>query len=519
MNGLTERFAEQIAGSLECLDRVPIQGTLPTACYADGMTRFLSARKIRIFDYFDFSKPLEQDIRQNAERIAAAAGREQIEFIRKLKAFRKEDRIQEILAERGDHPGLVHVFSAMESCSSYQPWHDKQTHRTFLKPDGGKCLHYYYYFYYYFIDEEFGLCYLRVPTWCPYRLQFSFNGHNWLARQLDKRGIGYQMLDNAFLEIDDWEQAQRLAERFDVRTRHRLLDRYAARFCPVGQTFAKTYHWSLMQAEYATDIVFRTADDLAPVSEEITRTAIHAVKADQVATFLGKKLHGNYEAEMGTHFQTRIEGTCIKHHAGRKAAIKRSDKFGRIRRMETTVNDVGFFRHYRRVEHRDGTSSRKQAPVQKTIDSLPVLRELCSAANRRYLQFVSTLQDPSHGVKKMRKIAQPVRAAGRDHPSGGARRGFNLLDPRDEDLFQVVARGEHHISGFTNRSLPTVLTHKTSSQISRLLKRLRTHGLIKKIGRTYKYYLTKLGQAAIVAALKLRETLIVPAFLTQTANA
>ena len=491
MSGLTERCAKQISGVLGCLDRVVIQGTLPTACYADGMTRFLNARHVRIFDYFDFTKPLKEGIRQNAERIAGEAGIEKIEFIRKLKAFRKEDRIQGILAERGDHPGLVHVFSAMESCTSYQPWHDKQTHRTFLKPDSGKCLHYYFYF----IDEELGLCYLRVPTWCPYRLQFYFNGHNWLARQLDKRGIRYKMLDNAFIEVDDWDQAQQLAERFDVRTLHRLLDRYAARFCPVTQTFGEAYHWSLMQAEYATDIVFGTADDLAPVYEEIIRTAIHAVKADQVATFFGKKLHGNYEGEMGTHFQTRIEGTRIKHHAAGKAAIKMYDKFGRILRIETTVNDVGFFRHYRRVEHRDGTSSMKQAPVKKTIYSLPVLIELCSAANRRYLDFISELQDPSDGIKQMRKIAQPARDNGRSY------RGFNLLAADDHKLFLAIARGEHNISGMTNRTLQKVLSQNTSAQISRQLKRLRTHGLIKKFGRTYKYYLTKLGRATVMALL------------------
>jgi len=506
MSGLMERCAKQIAGVLACPDRVVIQGTLPTVCYADGMTRFLSARKIRIFDYTQFTKPLKDGIRENAERIATEAGVE-IEFIRKLKSFRKEDRIQEILKKRGDQPGLVHVFSAMERCNSYKPWHDKQTHRTFLKPDGGKCLHYYFYF----IDEELGLCYLRVPTWCPFRLQFYFNGHNWLARQLDKKQIGYTMLDNAFLAIDDWDKAQQLADRFDVRKLHRRLDQYATRFCPVGKTFGENYHWSLMQSEYATDIVFHRAEDLAPVYEEISRTAIHAVKAEQVATFLGKKLHGNYEAEMGTHFHTRIEGTCIKHHAAGKAAIKMYDKFGRVLRIETTVNDVGFFRHYRKVEHRDGTSSMKQAPVKKTIYSLPVLAELCRAANRRYLEFISALEEPSDGLKKMRKIAQPVREAGRNY------RGFNLLAPDDQQLFQAIARGEHHISGFTNRSLRTTLTHHTPSQVSRLLKRLRTHGLIKKIGRTYKYYLTKLGQLAIVAATKLRETLVVPA-LTQTAS-
>ena len=80
-------------------------------------------------------------MRANAERLAAEAGVE-IEFIRKLKAFRKENRVQEILAERGDHPGLVHIFSAMEACSSYRPWHDKASGTTFFKPVSGKCLHY-----------------------------------------------------------------------------------------------------------------------------------------------------------------------------------------------------------------------------------------------------------------------------------------------------------------------------------------------------------------------------------------
>src|ERR1700732_3963532 len=39
---------------------------------------------------------------------------------------------------RGRHPGMVHVISAMEACDASQPWHDKQTHRTFLRPDSGK---------------------------------------------------------------------------------------------------------------------------------------------------------------------------------------------------------------------------------------------------------------------------------------------------------------------------------------------------------------------------------------------
>lgn len=81
---------------------------------------------------------------------------------------RKEDIVARVLAQRGEAPGLVHVISAMEACDAYKPWHDKQTHKTFIRPDSGKCLHYYFYF----MDARLGLIYLRVPTWVPFRLQF-----------------------------------------------------------------------------------------------------------------------------------------------------------------------------------------------------------------------------------------------------------------------------------------------------------------------------------------------------------
>ena len=145
------------------------------------MTSYLYERKVQIFDYPRFAEPFRDQLRQNAERLVAEAGIE-IEFLRK-RTFRKKDRVKEVLARRGEHPGLVWVLSAMEPCSTYKPWHDKQTDRTFLKPDDGKCLHYYFYS----IDEVLGLCYVRVPTWLPCRLQVYFNGHNWLAVRLRRR--------------------------------------------------------------------------------------------------------------------------------------------------------------------------------------------------------------------------------------------------------------------------------------------------------------------------------------------
>ena len=179
MQLLTERYTEEITGIISCFDRVVIQGTITNFCYSQGMTAYLKSRKIRIFDYVRFTEPLRDEIIQNAERVAKE-NNIKIEFIRKSN-LRKEERIRQIIEERGSHPGLVHIFSAMEPCHSYKPWHNKKTGQTYLKSAPGKCLHYYFYF----IDEELGLCYLRVPTWCPFRLQFYFNGHNRLASRLD----------------------------------------------------------------------------------------------------------------------------------------------------------------------------------------------------------------------------------------------------------------------------------------------------------------------------------------------
>ena len=494
---LTERHAQQIAGVLSCYDRVIVQGTLPVFCYADGMTAYLSKRGIRIFDFTQFAKPLTDAIKANAEELATANGL-QIDYVRK-KNFRKEDKVKAVLKERGTHAGLVWIFSALEPCTTYQPWHDKQSGRTYLRYDDGKCLHYYFYF----IDEELGLCYVRVPTWCPFRLQFYCNGHNWLARQLDRKKIGYTQVDNAFTAIEDWAAAQELSERWDASSLHRKLDEFSDRYCPILKQIEESYHWSLDEAEYATDIVFRRQADLQAIYGQLIRTAIHTVKPDDIATFLGKKLNGNYQDEMGNRYNVRIEGTRVRHSMG-MASIKMYDKFGQILRIETTAKDISFFKHYREVEQRNGESVMKFAPMKKTIYSLGALREVLNAANRRYLEFLSAIDDPSNGIDKLNKITRTVHEEARSY------RGFNFFDQDDEALFVALARGEFNINGVQNKALRAFFPQFNSGQMSRIIRRLRTHGLIKKARHCYKYYLTAIGKQVVALGLKLKELVIVP---------
>ena len=100
---LTERYADQIAGVLGCWDRMLIFGTLPKICYAERMTSYLYEKQVRIFDYPKFAEPFRNQLRDNAERLAAENGIA-IEFIRK-RNVRKEDRSRRFLPSAGSGPG------------------------------------------------------------------------------------------------------------------------------------------------------------------------------------------------------------------------------------------------------------------------------------------------------------------------------------------------------------------------------------------------------------------------------
>ena len=187
-----------------------------------------------------------------------------------------------------------------------------------------------------------------------------------------------------------------------------------------------------------------------------------------------------------------------------RAGWKMYDKFGRMLRIESTLRDVTYFSHYRQVEKRDGTTVRRRAPVKKTIYSLAALRELLAAANGRYVEFIAAIEDRRVAGRRLRKLVRSVRQAARHY------RGLHFFEEQDERMLQAIARGEFPLQGMTNGELRARLPGRSSGQVSRLLKRLRVHGLIRKIARSHRYHLTGFGKRAIALAFKLRETVVLP---------
>ena len=229
-----------------------------------------------------------------------------------------------------------------------------------------------------------------------------------------------------------------------------------------------------MRVEYATDLVFRSAATLGPLYQRLTRESVLSVKAEQIATFLGRQITPQLAQEVGSQFSTRIEGTCIKHHFG-KASIKMYDKFGCVLRIETTANDVSFFKHHRKVEHRDGPPTRDLAPVKKTIYSLIDLREILLDCNRRYLAHVSALDDFSAGVRALERVTNPHRVGDKTV------KGINFFEAGDSALLHALQNPRINIAGIRRRDLLPDLGMFSPNRLSRQLRRLLDLRVIKRV--------------------------------------
>jgi len=502
MELLTERYKDKLLGTIGCYDRVVIMGTLPGLCYPQGMTCHLNHLGVRIFDYPKFAQPYRDLIRENAENLAKAKGIK-IHYIAnsgiKTGDVAKAE-LSRIKKSGQTVEGLFYIISCKELCSYYKPKFSAITGNCYLEKKWSVCLHYYFYF----IDKQLGLCYVRVPTWLPCTVQVYFNGHNWLASKLDKEGINYRMGDNAFLNIADFEKAQEISDSFNVETLHRLIDDFAQAFCPIVKSFGIKYHWSVMQVEYSIDIVFRKQRQLKEIYDHLVATAVHTIKPDRIATFLGRRIYGQFKGEMGNQYDVRKEGIRIKHTMG-KVWIKMYDKFQQVLRIEITSTDISFFKHYRKVEHKDGSSSRKFTSMKKNIYSLRPLIKIAKEANRRYLEFISTIEERKVGTKRLRKVTKRIESNKRGY------KGFNFFDDNDMKIIRILIRGEFNITGFRNKHLRNHFPEKSTAQISRILKRLKLHGIIKKASDSYKYYLTKMGKEVTISAMKIKKFVIIPA--------
>jgi hypothetical protein len=478
---------EKITGVISCFDRVLFKGYLPLG-WGDAMEKFLAYQGLRIKDFGTFVKRQSQRIAEHAEQLAKRSRRQ---YVYLNGHHRKEALAKQIAQEEGIRQGLVCVLRTVEPCQSFKMIPGEKRPR--LVAARRKCLT----FYFYFLDPKLGMLHVRLQSWFPLVMQICINGHEILARKLDKHGIGYKKQDNAFTWIEDPPRAQRMADSLVRMNWPRILTSFARRVNPLLKDLLSgmNYYWVTDQAEYATDVMFQDAAALSPLYEKLVKHATLCFSAEDVLTFLGRKLHGNYQGEVLTDCKKkRWPGARVKHRA-KENWIKMYDKHGYVLRIETVINQPGEFQ-VRREGTRHGERVIDWFPLCKGVANLFRYAEISRAANRRYLDALAAAEPPAEAMRGLTHMGRSKRRGRRSY------RGFNPLLTDDLSLLVAVFRGEHALRGFRNEDVRQQLFGETkdprlrrrqANKTSRLFRRLHVHGLLAKIPRSRRWRVTKRG--------------------------
>ena len=385
---------------------------------------------------------------------------------------------------------------------------DRETKKLVLEPRLRKCEH----LYHYWIDEEFGWMNARIQTWFPFAIHVCLNGREWLGRQMDRMGMRYERRENCYVGIEDVEGAQRLLDKQLGISWPGAMEKVAKRVNPAhGKIFGDSpvgeYYWSVHQSEWATDVMFRSASGLSKIYTGLVQGGIGVFSSPDVMRFLGRKMHGNFQGEVVSEYRERPEGIRVKHRVGGNS-VKVYDKQGSILRVETTINDAQGFKVYRPKEGEpDGGCEWR--PMRKGIADLHRRAQVSQQSNERYLEALASLDTD----EPTRKLVGPMC---RSIVWKGQRvRGIRPWTSEDRDLFQVIGRGEFVVNGVRNRDLVRHLyggklrnpqdSRRAASRVTRKLRMLRAHGIIRKVSRTHRYVVTTRGREVVSAALKLQE--------------
>jgi hypothetical protein len=506
---LMELYQDKITGAIRGLDRIRFRGTLRWLANQSGLSGFMSFTNVLLKDFGGWAEGLTAMIRQSCRAKADELGIE-THYLKRT-SIDKEKLAREIAESRGIREGSICMFSAVEPCIAPMVKGNKRQKKLELVMAQRKCV----FVYHYFDDPVFGFGHVRVQSWVPFNVFICLNGRHWLERQLQKQGIGYIKDGNCFPWIENVETAQKLLDEQLKSDWKQILDRLAFGSCPeLGQVLRPLrpdYYWSADETEWATDIMFKSRQALDSLYPSLVHHAIRISDSPSVMRYFGRRnisLSGQIKSrapkEVMTDYRRFYEGVRVKHWLNRNS-VKMYNKGGSILRLETTINATRDFKVFRQPND----DSAKPASWQRMRKGVSDLHRRCTVSqqcNERYGDALAAAQVQ----KKLKEVVSG--ACNRIVKKGKRYRGLNPWQNEDYRMLVFLAKGENAINGFRNQYLrkwlypeleqaPPDERKKACGRVTRRIRLLRAHGLIRKVPRANRYVLTEKGRKFSVALL------------------
>jgi len=499
---IIDNFNDKINGVLQTFDRMIVNGYILQLCNHRQFLYYLIQNDVKLKDFAKFAfeqtgllcSHIDNYIKENNV---------EIQYLASGKLDKQELAYASFLNDTSK-VGLISAFSVVELCNTITVAPNRKSQKLEIASRPTKCKHYYLYY----NDAEFGWMYLKIQTWFPYNIQIYINGREYLSKLLDKNNIKYEMYNNSFSYVEDYDKAQQLADdilnkkisdSFDgiVKNINNLLPN-------IQNIFHHSYYWCIDQCEFATDINFKSREDLANIYKTLVETAYFTFSSQDIYSFFGRKINEINKFKKGeivSDLRHRYQGYRVKFKINNNQ-VKMYDK-GNNLRIEVTINNPMDFKVFRSTVDRSTgeiSKDKKWLPMGKSIANLYRYVEISKSITTRYLNALPEIDTDKVPLKELERVSSSKDIKGRKYTA------FNILNPDTLKLFIAISDGAYIINGFNNKLVrEKIFIDNTSKQninkTTRLISKLRGHGIIKKVPKKNRYYLTNSGRNIISSIL------------------
>jgi hypothetical protein len=502
MKTFLSRFSSSIYGVLSGFDRVRFRGTQRLLASVPGLTKFLAFKSVLLKDFKAYVTGVTDEIRQQVEAGATASGLKVI-YVNDSQ-ISKEELAAEEAKRAGRTSGLQAILSAVEPCQTFFVRKDPSSGHLVLQSRPGKCLHYYHYW----RHQTLGPCHMRLQSWFPFNVFVCVNGRDMLAGQLDRLGVNYRKRDNCFTWVENVEVAQRcLADQVKMDWSKVLTDLLTASHPGWSKWPGMDYphYWSADQTEWSTDLMFKSAEELSRLMPRLVQLSLTSLGCGSVLRFLGRPVpkssqpQPRFKGEVGTDYVRRPEGVRVGFRVNRNM-LKFYDKQASVLRVETMIADARDMKSYRAKEC-DPDGPKGWYPMKKGVSDLPRRTQVSQKSNERCLEALATVSSDRTLGELTMEVCRGKKWEGRSV------RALNLLAEKDLRLLRAVGQGEFLLNGLRNRDIRALMfdrdaktdeeAKQQSGAVTRMLRLLRAHGIIRKVPSTHRYQVTEEGRELI----------------------
>ena len=487
MPTIPELLRDHVSLDVECVDRVYLNGYVPTLQTSGALVYFLTQHRGEMIASPVLLGKMTQDFNAAVEQYAE---RHQIPIVRFLAGQRKDDLAAAYRRKFTATEGVVFIGVAQEKQSGFKARKELTGKRVRFQFSRQPVFVKVYYFY--IQDREFGPGFIKVGTYAPYPVKVCLNGHEWVKQQLRRAGVALEALDNGFLSCADPERLQAVCQQLGPDQVQSFFDKWVARLpWPLtsdDRAAGYQHRLSIWQMEVSRTQVFTRPLRGREFFEQIIRENLDLGRPDRVQLIFGRRVYRNTPSR----FATRVIQSGVQpnvHLTYKHSGVKQYFKENRALRTETTINNPRDFK------------------VGKDLANWPYLRQLGALINTRLLETEHVSQDCLLSAESFTRVTEPTTTE-----TGQRVPGLRFGQPRVMALFAGLSRFLPALNGFDNADLretmQTLLNvtpdNYTASQMSYDLRRLRLKGLIVRIEGSHRYVLTTYGRRVAYLMTKLQ---------------